>query len=330
MYIKSMEQMWLEPREVVNCIIEPGLLPTGGLMVITGEPGVGKSWLAQQIGFEIACGYRVLGLFGTKRNKVVYFELEMRSPIARERFRGNRWADKYPGAAQMMGHYDDTVISMESKIHTGYFQEALEEFGAKVAIIDSYSVTLDDEIDLKRQKTTIANYRSVAKELKMGIIMIQHLVKRGQVYDNKTKEWSQPPLALDDIRGSKFLQHEVDSALGLTQARIKGVRELGFLKHRFTPVELSSEPSISLRWNPSSGSPLWPLEFRLAAIMKILDEEEFITVAELEKVLTRHDDQTSKGVSRPTVLKAIERLRDLGLIQVIEGGGKGNETWVHI
>ena len=82
-----MRELWESPPEFFNCFIQPGLLPTGGLMIITGEPGIGKSWLSQQSAFELAEGRRWLGLFPTNRVKTLYLELEKRSPIARERFR---------------------------------------------------------------------------------------------------------------------------------------------------------------------------------------------------------------------------------------------------
>ena len=77
--LKSIEQLWLSPRQKANCLIEPGLLPTGGILSIAGEPGVGKSWLVQQIVFEIASGRRILGLFPTKKTKVAHFEVEKRN-----------------------------------------------------------------------------------------------------------------------------------------------------------------------------------------------------------------------------------------------------------
>jgi len=326
-YAKSMEQMWLEEEEEINCFIH-GLLPTGGLMVLTGEPGVGKSWLAQQIGFELACGFRILGLFTAIMCKVIYFELEMQSPIARKRFRLPQWKEKYSNGRQNMAHYDNAVIQFDNQRSIDNFKNIVNNFDANVVIIDSYSMTLDDERDLKIQKRTIANYREVAKEMRIGIIFIQHLIKRPRAYDNKGKEWSRPPLALDDIRGSKFLHHEVDTGIGLTQPR-KDVRELGFLKHRFSEVELSAEPPLELRWNPTSGSPLLPIEYRLPVIMKILDERTSISFSELETILPNKENQETTGITRPTLRKDIDRLKDLGLVYIDEGGGKSNESVVH-
>ena len=326
-FAKSMEWMWAEAEEEINCFIT-GLLPTGGLMVITGEPGVGKSWFAQQMGFELACGFRILGLFAAIMCKVIYFELEMRSPIARKRFRLPQWKEKYSSGKQNMGHYDNAVIQFDNQRSIENFKGIVTDFDAKVVIIDSYAMTLDDERDLKIQKQTIANYRAVAKEMKIGILFIQHLIKRPKSYDNKVKQWTQPPLGLDDIRGSKFLQYEVDTGLGLTQPR-KDVRELAVLKHRFSEVELSAEPPLELRWNPTSGSPLWPIEYRLPVIMKILDERTSISFSELETILPNKENQETTGISRPTLRKDIDSLKDLGLVYIDEGGGKSNESVVH-
>jgi len=327
-YAKSMEQLWLENKKKISYTIY-GLLTPGGLLVITGEPGVGKSWLAQQIGFEIACGFRILGLFTSIMCKVIYFELEQMSQVAEERFQGDAWKAKYGEKGKgNMGLYNESRIKFDNQKSVNEFKRVVTDFGgANVVIMDSYSVTLNDETELKQQKNAITNYREVAKEMGMGIILIQHLVKRGQAYNSKAGRFVQPPLRLDDIRGSKFLQHEVDTAIGLTQPR-KGIRELGFLKHRFSRVDLS-EPPLELRWNPDSASPLWPIEYRLPVIMKILDERTSISFSELETILPNKENHETTGISRPTLRKDIDRLKDLGLVYIDEGGGKSNESVVY-
>jgi len=328
-YARSMEQLWLENKKEISYTIY-GLLAPGGLLVLTGEPGVGKSWLAQQIGFELACGHRILGLFSAVTCKVIYFEMEQMSELAEERFQEDVWKVKYGEKGKRnMGLYNESRIKFDNHKSIDEFKRIVTEFGgARVVIMDSYSVTLDDEIKLKQQKNAITNYREVAKEMGMGVILIQHLVKRGQAYNNKNSTFIQAPLKLDDIRGSKFLQYEVDTAIGLTHQR-KGIRELGFLKNRFAKVDLSAEPPLELRWNPDSASPLWPTEFRLPVIMEILDQRTSISFTELETILPNKENQETTGITRPTLRKDIERLKDLGLVYLDEGGGKGNESVVH-
>ena len=65
------------PRGRVNCIIKPGILPRKGLIVLFGDPELGKSWLLQQIGLGIAGGDIILGFFPTERTRVVGFDIEM-------------------------------------------------------------------------------------------------------------------------------------------------------------------------------------------------------------------------------------------------------------
>jgi hypothetical protein len=43
MFFEPMEKLWLEPQLEMKCIVEPGILPTGSLMVIGGDPPTFKT-----------------------------------------------------------------------------------------------------------------------------------------------------------------------------------------------------------------------------------------------------------------------------------------------
>jgi len=303
----SIEEMWLSPPEVINCFIDPGLLPTGGLLVITGEPGVGKSFLVQQTAFELATGRRLLGLFPTRREKTVYCEFEKGTPIARSRFTDPRWKIHYSGAIGYLHYYDKSVPDLSNPREVESFTEALHNFGSKIAIIDSYSVMIDDELNLSEQRNIILTYRRIANELKMSFILIQHLKKKGRDYNRNTGGYQAAPLEMNDLRGSKTIQYEVDTIIGLVVDKRKGFRQLGFLKHSHCPMLLSEEPPIILRFDGSSATPFTPSEENLAAVMSNLKELGPTSFVDMETIL---------GVSRPTLLKIIERLQNLGIADV--------------
>ena len=311
MRIKSIEELWLSPPEDVNCVIEPGLLPTGGIMVVIGEPGIGKSFLVQQMAFEIATGRRLIGIFPCKRKKVAYFELEKRSPISRRRFKDEEWQKEYPGATYSLGFYDDTIPRLDTDKGAKLFKDAVEDFGCKVVIVDSFSVTLEDEIELSSQKRTILKYREIAKDLKLSFILIQHLVKRGIVYDPKTSQYKEPPLRLDDMRGSKYMEYEVDTVMGLVHGKSKGIRQLGFLKHSFSPIQLSEEQPLLVTFTGSKAVPFNPLDTNMPRILSVIDKEGPLKFAELE---------SRAGISRPTFLRAKDTLISLGLVEEINIG----------
>jgi len=313
-----MSEFWNQKPEVVSCLIEPAILPTSGIMVVTGEPGVGKSFLTQEMAFELACGKRLLGLFPTKAVKVACLELEKRTPIARKRFRHPGLLLEYPESKYNLGYCDEEVPQVDTEFGANMLKEALKNFEARVAIIDSYTLTLADEIELSNQKRAIRNYRAIAKELNLSFIIIQHLVKRGTVFDYKRGEFRAPPLQLDDLRGSKTLEYEVDTVVGLVHSKIRGIRELAFLKSSYSPFPLSEEAPISLCFDGSEPKPFSPSSDVVSIINKV-DRNPVVFVEELEKEL---------GKTRPTILRILERLKGFGLIDIIEGKGRGSRTFI--
>ena len=317
MSIKPIREMWNSPKEYVNCFIRPGLLPTGGLMVITGEPGVGKSFLAQQTAFELSSGRRWLGLFPSNRVKVAYFELEKRSPIARARFRRDDFRKEYPESVDYLGYYDEDVPRLDTDAGTKLLERLVSDFGTQVVIVDSFATTVWDEIDLSNIKKSVGNYRSIAKKLHLSFILIHHLTKRGVQYDSKKGEWKEPPIRLDNLRGSKFLEYEVDTVIGLTRQRISGIRDIGFLKHSFCPFPYIEMVPLHYFYQASTPKP-------------------FATTNHADKILDLIDLGINKvkdlefhtKISRPTIRKTIDEIATYGLIKKHEGGGKGRESYV--
>ena len=232
MPVKFMWEVWSSPKEYFNCFIGPGLLPTGGILVICGEPGIGKSFLAQQTAFELACGRRWMKLFPARESTVVFLELEKRSPISRARFRRDDWQAEYPEAMINLAYYDDDIPQLDTDIGVNKLEKIITDSNAKIIIVDSFTTTLLDETDTVNIKRAVINYRKLAKNHGISFILVQHLIKRPTTYDQKQGKWKEPPLRLNDIKGSKYLQYEVDTVLGMAVSKGRE-REIGFLKHSF-------------------------------------------------------------------------------------------------
>jgi len=316
-YIKSIEQLWLAPKETVTCLIEPGLLPVGGLMTITGEPGQGKSFACQQGAFEIATGRRFLGLFPTIKSKVCVIEQEKRSAVSRLRYETKECQETYPDAEGMLGLYDETVIQMDTTGGRRYMRTLLHDFGCKVCFVDSYSVTLNDELDLSTQKGTIKAYREIAKELGIAFILVMHLNKRGINFDPKAGQYKEPPLRLDDMRGSKVMQYEIDTSIGIVSR--KSTRLVSFLKHSFSEYPLSEKDPLEYEFCGSSAVPFQLLNKKTSAILSVIEREGACSLLSIEEKLK---------ITRNTLRDSLNVLVGYGIVEIVMSKGQGGETYI--
>ena len=314
-----MWEIWSSPKEHFNCYIGPGLLPTSGILVICGEPGIGKSFLAQQTAFELACGRRWMGLFPAKETIVVYLELEKRSPIARARFRREDWQKEYPEALVNLGYYDEDIPQLDTDFGANKLENMIKDTGAKIIIVDSFTTTILDETDTVNIKTAVVNYRKLAKTYEVSFILIQHLIKRPTTYDQKGGKWKEPPLRLNDMKGSKYLQYEVDTVLGVAISKGRE-REIGFLKHSFCPYQLSEAGPLYFQYRPDTTTPF------LFSNDKVKDLLFYVGngITELS------DLENALGMTRPTITQLIYKLRDMGLVKKITGGGRGIGTQIKL
>ncbi len=320
MRVKPLEEMLSEPEESIDYIIHPGLLCSGGIMVLSGDPGVGKSFLAQQLTFEIASGKRVLRLFPCRQQRVVYVEFEVRNTLSRARFKQKSWIDAYPDAVGNIGYFDEKIIRLDStsKTNAKEFETMLINYGAQTVIVDSFAYTVWDETDLAALKTALEVFRGIAQKLGIAFIIIHHLIKRGTTYDQKESKWKEPPLKLDNLRGSKFLGYEIDTALGVVRAKVKP-RSIGFLKHRFSPVPYNELEPLEFKFQAGT-----PVPFRCPDLLAD-------TLENADAGITTFTDlETIMKITRPTMIKTADRLEELGLIKVIKGGGKGVGTYIEL
>lgn len=295
MLTETHEQVKLTPLENTEFIIEPGLLTRTGLLVIAGEPGVGKSWLAMQAGFDISKGRRLWGIFPTRKARVIHFELENRTPKERERF-----ISFENGYSSDIGYCDKIQPTLDNHQFNAFYNE-IKDWGAEVCIIDSFQATIDDENDSKTQKKTLKWYRDTANKLQVSIILVQQIKKRQKVYDGKSRKFLMPPLALDDIRGSKVFEYGIDTAIGLSRDSHTD-KYIQFLKTRYSEYSLY-DIKIELKFESKLHLPKYPI---LSEILNILDNQGNCGFAFIENCLK---------ISRPTLINCVEQLTSLGLVK---------------
>ena len=182
----------------LNRVLGGGIVP-GSLVLIAGEPGIGKSTLFLQNGLAL------------KGNKVLYIsgeESEQQIKMRAERLQAN------PSA----GIGENFYLLTETSTQT-IFQE-IKKLKPQLVIVDSIQTLQTPFIDsspgsVSQIRECAAEFQRFAKETNTPVFLIGHITKDGS------------------IAGPKILEHMVDTVLQFEGDRHYAYRILRTLKNRF-------------------------------------------------------------------------------------------------
>lgn len=182
-----------------------GWLSSGSLVLLSGEPGIGKSTLALQM-----AEWYGAGVFGTPGAQVLYVSWE--EHIAQITARARR--------LQVMSE----SISLVTESDFDSIVTTIERSTAEIVIIDSLSVLSSPSIEgspgsISQIRIMTEMCMNIAKKLRKSIILIWHVTKDGSI------GWP------------KSLEHLVDVVLFLEWVRTENYRILRSLKNRFGPTD---------------------------------------------------------------------------------------------
>ena len=182
----------------LNRALGGGIVP-GSIVLVAGEPGIGKSTLFLQIGLQL-------------KNLVVLYisgeESEQQIKMRAERI----MKDASPGSA------DNFYLLTETSTQT-IFQE-IKKLKPQLVIIDSIQTLQTTYIDsspgsVSQIRECAAEFQQFAKETNTPVFLIGHITKDGS------------------IAGPKILEHMVDTVLQFEGDRHYAYRILRTLKNRF-------------------------------------------------------------------------------------------------
>jgi DNA repair protein RadA/Sms len=171
-----------------------GGLVTGSIVLIGGEPGIGKSTLLLQVALNMS-GIKILYVSGEESHQ----QLKMR--------------------ADRIGlNNPDCYILNET--FTGEVFRHIDELSPELIIIDSIQTLYTDIIDssagsISQIRETAAELQRFAKTTNIPVILIGHITKDGT------------------LAGPKLLEHMVDTVLQFEGDRHYGFRILRSVKNRF-------------------------------------------------------------------------------------------------
>ena len=179
----------------LNRVLGGGIIP-GALMLLGGEPGIGKSTLLLQIAMTM--NFKVLYVSGEESQRQI-------------KIRSNR----------MDINSDQCYILSETKTQNIFSQ--IEILAPELVIIDSVQTLHTDFIDtspgsVSQIKESTIEFIKFAKETHVPVFLVGHITKDGQ------------------IAGPKILEHMVDVVLNFEGDRNHIYRILRTQKNRFGPT----------------------------------------------------------------------------------------------
>jgi len=185
----------------VDEVLGGGLVP-GGVILISGEPGIGKSTLLLQIAGALS-----------RSNKVLYFASEESKSQVKLR-------------AERLG-LGNAQIYLDGSHNTQEIAQKLQDAKAHVAIIDSIQSIYHPQISsasgsVSQVRESAQLIIDTAKDANTSVIVVGHVTKDGS------------------IAGPRVLEHMVDVVLIFEGDRTRRLRVLRTIKNRFGSTQVSA------------------------------------------------------------------------------------------
>src|SRR5438552_6698628 len=182
----------------LNRVLGGGIVP-GSMVLIGGEPGVGKSTLLMHAAAQVARGGPVLYVSGEESGHQV-------------RMRAERLGALEPGILLLAENDLDAIC------------EAIRAEVPRLAIVDSIQTVSDAGLEgsagsVTQVRESAARLMRLAKEIGVPIFLVGHVTKDGS------------------IAGPRVLEHIVDTVLYLEGDRRQELRILRAMKNRFGSAE---------------------------------------------------------------------------------------------
>jgi DNA repair protein RadA/Sms len=182
-------------------VLGGGVVP-GSVVLIGGDPGIGKSTLLLQAAIELARSHCVLYVSGEESER----QVKMRA------------LRLHPENGEGGSLPDDLFLVTETNLDA--ILEHVSEIGPVVLVIDSIQTTTLPELEssagsVSQVRESASRLRELAKSSGLSVFLIGHVTKEGT------------------IAGPRVLEHIVDTVLYLEGDRFQSYRLLRSVKNRF-------------------------------------------------------------------------------------------------
>ncbi|MFW5947880.1 MAG: DNA repair protein RadA [Gemmatimonadota bacterium] len=209
---------WSTGIRELDFVLGGGVVP-GSLILLGGEPGIGKSTLLLQVAARLeAGGHSTLYVSGEESAGQV-------------RLRADRLGD---GAGAV-------VFLAETEL--GQVLQRAEEAGPAAVVMDSIQTVYTDDLDgapgnVSQVRECAARLQRFAKDTGAAVFLVGHVTKGGTVAGPRTLEHIVDTVLY--FEGSRSLDHRV---LRATKNRFGGVDEIGVFRMTGSGLEAVASPS---------------------------------------------------------------------------------------
>jgi len=190
------------PVEEFARVLGGGVVP-GSIVLIGGDPGIGKSTLMLQMTMQMADANRVLYVSGEESER----QIKMRA------MRLLRGIDGSPGELP-----EELFLVTETNLEA--ILEHVQSIKPRLLVVDSIQTVYRPELEssagsISQVRESASRLREVAKRSGIAVFVIGHVTKQGT------------------IAGPRVLEHIVDTVLYLEGDRFQAYRLLRSVKNRF-------------------------------------------------------------------------------------------------
>jgi DNA repair protein RadA/Sms len=196
------EERLLLPIEEFARVLGGGIVP-GSLVLIGGDPGIGKSTLLLQTALQVALQRTVLYVSGEESARQI-------------KMRALRLLNRQNGAEENLP--EDLYLVTETNIDL--IMEHVSEVKPQLLVVDSIQTTFLPQLEssagsVTQVRESASRLRELAKGSGITVFLIGHVTKEGT------------------IAGPRVLEHIVDTVLYLEGDRFQSYRLLRSVKNRF-------------------------------------------------------------------------------------------------
>lgn len=164
------------------------LVPLEGLIVLSGDPGTGKSWVALDLAIACATGAHWLGWFKPRRRaRVLYMDLENPETVLRQRCQ-KLWLGRIVrGADPELPDFLRFFVSsfrLDKSEDIGALERFVRTEKIELVILDPLIEALPpsaNELDNVHMKEAIAPLRNLTRSAHCAVVLVDHLRKRSEV-----------------------------------------------------------------------------------------------------------------------------------------------------
>src|SRR2546422_2139098 len=248
--VLSLAELLSDHPQPEPCLIEPGLLPSQGILFLGGEPKTGKSLLVANLAFALAAGGDHAGFKVPSAKRVLICQFELPTPQFALRLATMR---KAVGNRADSNLFVDTRVSghmLSSTAGLNHFLNSARSVQADVIVIDPlYSTHDQDENDTRAMAALCQALLRLRDSSKAALIVVHHFRKSAGRHELGSA-----------FRGSSALHAVGDSYLLLTRPS----PQLPTVELRFQFRYAAAQPPRLLEldpqtlWFSSAGQPSAP------------------------------------------------------------------------